>query len=556
MNPLNQKELLSFDREPKDPAEFENWIQQLEVVPFLEAECRDEDIIVYASFKHAFMHAVLVPTFETNAATIEQLLKWNFSVDSGWGFGGSMTAISIDRPLSHAGELFESGEPIFFLRTFDGVPRREKYYELSPSISQVLQIHHMEERHAWCDLNRQGDIDEIVKIHEFDQNTVITFRRDRLGEYATAADLTLVRMFDFTRYRQNNFNGWHDPEPAKVCLDHSNVFGSLCIRGKTGSYSRGVQIVDVAMPKSELLREFSDRDDDEKQYATFIALDWRHDVVADLSCAPDHLSNYFQPTDCPFEMSPAFFRPEVLSKYKSDPEKYRIEHRSIACRGSWYLKGFGVNDAGQVHAYVGYLGNLPYEEQLHWKQFNEEPKAGLSKSVITTDFDGEFSDEYEPLSSLMYKLHEVEQRQIGWWVLRDRELPRRVHYPLTDTRNDWANELLNLDQFLVEGLDERWLRRKATDLGRKPDVKLRALKLLEECLCGAGFDADHSSKLMKCWHDVHNLRSELKGHASNSAGRERELTARKEHGSLVAHFKALCTACDESLDCIIQAIEQ
>jgi hypothetical protein len=310
------------------------------------------------------------------------------------------------------------------------------------------------------------------------------------------------------------------------------------------------------MPKPELCRKFSEREDDNKQYATFIAHDWRHKVVADLSCSPDKLSNYFQPTDFPYEMSPAFFRPEVLSKYKSDPEKYRIEHRSISCRGSWYLNAFGVNDAGQVHAYLGYLGNLPYEEQLHWKQFNEVPKAGLSKSVITTDFDGEFCDDYEPLSSLKYKLYEVERRQIGWWVLRDLELPRKVHYPLTDTRSDWANELLNLDQYLVEGLDEKWLRRKATELGRNPDARLRALKLLEECLCGIGFEGASARELMSCWHKVHSLRSELKGHASNSAGRNHELKARTENGSLIAHFKALCTECDESLEVIIKAIEQ
>jgi hypothetical protein len=64
MNPLNQKELLKFSREPKDAAEFEKWIQQSEVVPFLERECRDDDIIVYASFLHVFMHAVLIPTFK------------------------------------------------------------------------------------------------------------------------------------------------------------------------------------------------------------------------------------------------------------------------------------------------------------------------------------------------------------------------------------------------------------------------------------------------------------------------------------------------------------
>ena len=550
MNPSTKSELVSFYRVPDDAVEFENWLQQAAVVPYLEREGQDDDIIVYASLPHVFIHAVLVPKFEPGTATIEKLLKWNFSVNSGWGFGGPIGENTIFRPLSHQGEPYESGEPIFFTRSFHGVPGREDYYELSQPISHVLDIHHMEERNAWCNLNRQGNIDEIVKVHKLDQGTIISFRRDCLGEYAAAANYMLVRMFDFTRYGPGSFYGWNDLPSEERRLDHSNVFGRLTIRGKIGSYSRGVQILEVAPP------QVSGDDDSHKQYATFIANDFRHKVIAEFSCAPDQLSNYFQPTDQPLEMSPSFFHPEVLTKYKSDPEKYCIEHRSISCRGSWMLKSFGWNDVGQVHAYLGYLGRLPYEEQLHWKQFNEPPKAGLSASVIATDFEGEWSDEYEPLSSLKHKLHEVQNRQIGWWVLRDADLPRKVHYPLTDSRSEWANELMNLDQLLIEGLEEKWLRNKATILGRAPRDQLRALKLLEECLIGAGFEEDHARKLMSPWHEVHNLRSELKGHASNSAGRDHETKARKEHGNLLSHFKSLCTNCDESLRIIIGAIEQ
>lgn len=244
----------------------------------------------------------------------------------------------------------------------------------------------------------------------------------------------------------------------------------------------------------------------------------------------------------------------VLSKYKADSDKYRIDGNSITCRGTWVLSNIGFNEAGQVHVYLYRLGRLPLEEQLHWKQFNEVPKALLRESVIKTDFYGDFVEEYNPLSSLKSKLREVAERCTGWWVLRNESLFYRVHYPFTDTRDEWAAELMNLDQLLVEGLDEKWLRRQAEELGRTPDSRLRALKLLEECLCGLGFEESHARQVMSPWHAVHNLRSEVKGHASNSGGRKYEKKARKEHGSLLNHFRSLCEECDDSLKVIISVL--
>lgn len=66
-----------------------------------------------------------------------------------------------------------------------------------------------------------------------------------------------------------------------------------------------------------------------KQYTTFIAQDWKHDLVHECSCDPGHLGNYFVESDLPFQTSPAFFRPEVRLKYKANPDKYQMEGRSI-----------------------------------------------------------------------------------------------------------------------------------------------------------------------------------------------------------------------------------
>jgi hypothetical protein len=73
----------------------------------------------------------------------------------------------------------------------------------------------------------------------------------------------------------------------------------------------------------------------------------------------------------------------------------------VSCRSAWNLRGIDVNEAGQVHAYICYLRNLPYAEQLHWLGYNEKPKAGISKRAVKTDFEGSFEYAESPLEQLL-----------------------------------------------------------------------------------------------------------------------------------------------------------
>jgi hypothetical protein len=258
----------------------------------------------------------------------------------------------------------------------------------------------------------------------------------------------------------------------------------------------------------------------------------------------------------PFEVTPAFFRPEVLAKYKSDRAKYKLDSRSVGCRGAWHLETFDINAAGQVHTYLIYLSGLPYDEQLHWKQFNEYPKAPLSDRAIKTDFEGRWSEEYDSLPSLKRKLDTLHSESVDWWKLRDPEAPSKVHYPYTDSKDEWAEEILNLDQLLVEGLEEKWLRRKAKELGCNPDSRLRALKLIEVILVAVDFESEHARDIMSPFHAVHNLRSILKGHTAGSEAEKVRKETLVAFGSFKKHFEKLCTDCDESIDIVANALRE
>ena len=563
--------IYNFDRikllalEPEDPEQYGRWISQEDIVHFLDDEANDEYVIIYASLPHVFLHAVFVPAIEIDDETVHDLLNWGCTPFSSWGLACSSDDAWIGSPLDGSGsKTLESGEQLLFGRSFEGGPDEDTYFEFNQKMVHVLDVHFVPERKSWCKLDSHGDIDEIIKIVKIDSlprnetGTIVCVKKSSLGEYAGAENLSLVRMFDFTRYRSGSIPSWGDNRDYSDIAGYESIHGSLTIVPGAGSFSRGVQILDVRTPKEKIINAVwrGPSDDENKQYCSYIAQDWKNHRIAEISCNPDCLANYFTKSDLPFTMTPAFFKPEVLLKYKADRKKYRLQDRSVECRGSWYLETFDVNSAGQVHTYLVYLSRLPYEEQLHWKQYNEHKKAPISDRAYTTDFKGEFYKGYDSLISLKNRLSKLNEDDVDWWKLRDKNAPDKVHYPYTDSEDEWAEEILNLDQLLVEGFEEAWLRKKAKEFGCKPDDRLRSLKLIEAIIIKDGFEKDHAKEIMSPFHIVHNLRTKLKGHAVGSDAKTERRNAISEFGSYKRHFEKLCADCDKSLEIVTNAMER
>jgi hypothetical protein len=561
LNPHDDKTIRRVATVPESESDFAEWILQNDLADFLQRDLLDDRVILYASFSHLFLHAVLVPPFDPkNESEIADLMDWSLTVDSTWALTTSGDDAWIAPPLDFVGSKhLGKGEKLVFLRDSDLVDPKRTYIEISQKLTHTLSLHHIPERKAWCKTDDRGDVDEVIKVHDFDATDagrVISMDMRALRQYAGLTGQWLFRMFDVPRYRSGSFHGFASEMSRQSIPGGSNLHGWIHVAEKYASVSRGIQWANPGLTKAEIARTVWGSDAATEQYESFIAWDWRNQTVDTFSCDPAELANYFVPADGPFQTSPAFFKPEVLRKYKADPEKYAIEGRTISCRGAWYLKGWGVNDAGQVHAYLCDLGKLPHTEQLHWKSFNEEPKAGLSESVIATDFEGRWSEHYEPLESLRSRCRELHEHPCDWWRLRDEELLRRTQYPLTDTRQDWSDELLNLDQMVVESIVEKPIRKRAKSLGRELEHQWRGIRLLQECLIGLGFDEQRSKELVEPLSTMHFLRSALKGHASGSKQAELEKEARNRSGTLLADFKTLCERCDENLHIIADVLNK
>ena len=539
---------------------FAEWILQKDTPKFLYSNAQSYELVLYANADHLLILSAIVPTSALDSVRPADLRDWDLMHDK-WSYNYDWDKPDVwhTPPFdSDRNPTFRDGEALIVQRSFAGFEGEKSYYELSQKFSHIFDLHFVSHMQAWCRLDEHGDVEPVVKITNLPKGatgyagTIITVSRQILDEYLLAGRFALVRAFDFTRYEPKNFNGWGDSRVQQEISD--DEFGyQLTVQSGVGSYLRGVQIVRPL----EIIEECYSRlrhGRDNEQYASFIAQDAKNSVIAEISCAPGATANYFTQSELPFEVTPAFFRPEVLQKYKADSIKYTVEERSIHCRGTWSLKTYDINDAGQVHTYLVYLRSLPYQEQLYWKSFNEKPRAPISKRAFTTDIMGDWFLEYNGLQSLLHLTRRLDRAAVRWWKLKSADLIDNVHYPVTAATEEWANEILTLDQLLVEGLETKWLRETADKLSQSPQPNEASLKLLERCLVGVGFDEDEAKATSAPLRELHHLRSKVKGHARGSEAETLKSAALKTHGSYKKHFEDMCTRCDTSLERVANAL--
>ena len=192
----------------------------------------------------------------------------------------------------------------------------------------------------------------------------VSIRGHDLATYMALSDTALVVKFDFTRFVPGDFSDWDDQDEQ---IHHAEeLYYRYRAIPNYASYANGHIVLHTDLTENDLIEEWKvEEDASTQQYASFKIIDRKNDRRVETSCGPDHIVNYFTASNLPWGISPAFFQPEVLHKYKMDPEKYTIDDRSISCRGAWHLKTYDINEAGQVHTYICYLATLPYEEQLY-----------------------------------------------------------------------------------------------------------------------------------------------------------------------------------------------
>jgi hypothetical protein len=130
-----------------------------------------------------------------------------------------------------------------------------------------------------------------------------------------------------------------------------------------------------------------------------------------------------------------------------------------------------------------------------------------------------------------------------------------VLYPATASAKEWADELLQLDQLVVEGFGATELRAIAGKLATSTEPDWGSLRIIEAILVGLGAPSYEARSVVKPLRALHNLRTKVRGHSSSDQRRKLERAALSEFSTFRGHFKALARDCDSALSRIIAALD-
>ena len=549
---------------PEKESGYSEWVKATNPLQLLRDNATQDELIICTAGpfpSYTWLTSVILPEDDLLGLVPQDLLDWSCpfpETRAAYTWGSSNVWIE-DAFLDNVFPGITSvPESLVFHRYFQGT-NRAPYFELRQEYLHLNDIHWVAERKAYCRFDALGDWRDVVTItaaESTDDFSLVTFRRDELEQYLVTRRLTLVRMFDFTLFRPGEFTRWPSGPEQVVTESNALSYRQKVDPGKA-SYTRGVQIVRPSRPKRLILSEMTHpHRDASPQYCDFVAYDWRNATMATISTDPEATTNYFvaDQNSLPFELSYACFRPEVLAKYKADTDKYQVdeERRMIDCRGGWSLRGFDTNEAGQVHAYICDLRNLPYQEQLYWKSFNESPRADISQRAVRNDFLNEPADA-PPLAELLALMRDWDRSKAGWWQLRDRKLLQSVNSPAVDNADEWARAIADLDKLVIEGFSESYIRHRLDSEGGEHSSRDRSLALLEQLLIFK--DAMTPSDKLDALREIHHTRSKVGSHARGKEAEGLRHKALLDNGTFKSHFDQLCTRTNHELRLIERSLE-
>lgn len=551
--------LAKLDEVPPDPTAYSEWIKAEGHLSFLCQNAKADELVVYAAGEYSFINAVVVANNRLMPINKEDLMAWSlnpYRSFASYVWGGGRDDVWIERGLSGSGTTtLEDALQLISGRTFEGWsgPGRN-YFELHQEYAHLARIHWRPESRAYCRFNDNGDLDPLVSITTREDKgsnvTLVSFKWDPLEEYLAASNTSVVRMFDFTLLRRSEeFSGWSDGE-AEEFQEADHLFYKRRVMPGYAAYTRGVQIIHPRRNEKVIFTGMKQGWSIQKdnKYVEYTAHDWRNKRIRSISTDPSATTNYFDAKDnsLPFELSPTFFRPEVLLKYKADRDKYTVGERDVSCRAAWHLQGIDVNEAGQVHAYICDLRQLPYAEQLHWLSFNEPPKGSISKRAVVNDFEGQVVSFMEPLRKVQLIVSRWHDEKAPWWTLRENRLVERVNTPLTTSRDEWADAFMDLAKLVVEGFDTKPIRQKLDAVLVPYDKNDQTITLLEK-LSSKGKPSGDIERLDGL-RTVQSLRTKLKGHVGGSEADHLAHEALMNHETYANHFRHVCTQVSDELE--------
>lgn len=425
------------------------------------------------------------------------------------------------------------------------------YVELSQDFRVLLNMHDRyisPTEHCFVVDNENGDWEKVAEI----KGETIRIKLTILRKYLALRRMNLLLFFDEMRFSQQSFQELGlTPVMNQIVKDDDYIYSysSLVNCHADGNKSGGWIMGKCVLRYREKDYNRDSFDQDDRQYAEFIYDYDDEGEPMSHSCKKEFLSNYFVANgDNPLEMTPIFFKKEVLDKYYSNPNKYTVSDGAVGYEGSWSL--YIDNDhRNYVIVPLVYLGNLDYSEQLYWKGYNVSPERdmGFSKTAYTRWMEGNFCDPMFPDLQFKHRFKQFNkkwEKQFGWPLFlplidEDEHRYKTLHCLTTENNHsDFDEQILSMTKLVVDSLNQKCLLSEIDDSNTEVESFLKERKVTSSLELKAGIDKFQAfifSKGMKC-PDMVNFLRKVQSLRSNSVA-HRKSNKRKDLAKLYEYFK-------------------
>ena len=409
-------------------------------------------------------------------------------------------------------------KPFILYRSWHGyVPRT---FELMQNFVLYHEAFYSQAESAYKRIDDDGVIHTVARIIRSGDNIRVDVDRHHLRDYLAAHRSYLVRFHDHRRQ-------------SRVDIDEllTDKFQSDTLRGDDYCFSLWLR---TDMPfrdqKSssrlfgkDVVAPYAKPDDrhtswafeyPERKYANFVIGREQDGRLIESTCDEGQLSNYYRDWGTPHALTPVFFRREVLVKYYNEPSKYRIDSSYVGCLDLWGMP-IDVTDEELVQVWLCDLGRLPYSEQLHWREFNVEPRGTISRHRFRRDFLAQWADpEDDPVHDLRRayeNLRKVSLADEGAYLLlplneEDAHAYQTLRLPLTEEWREFDEIMQALAKVLVDSLNVGLLE-KLTGLSIDGKKVRGSIDLLDHHLRNRRVEKAYRDQAIQSLRSLQTLRS-------------------------------------------------
>jgi hypothetical protein len=440
----------------------------------------------------------------------------------------------------YVGESYDDGikakkdgviyHPFTFHRHFNGyIPDR---FELIDHFLLYYNCFWVEDKKEYQAIDDDGEIKTIVKYIKTETEETFLVDTHTLKDYLAVRNLSLARFHDHRRRSKKDISTFLKRDLETYKLTNDNSYLELDLRSdifqfndvKSASRLLGKDIVkSYSKPKShkwseniytkEFLEFIIDRDENGKEVKS--------------NCDPEILSNYFTDKGTPHFLTPVYFKRELLQKYFAEPKKYIVSELSVEYLSFWGIEISTTNE-NLIQVYLGDIGrSLPYNEQLHWRQYNVVPKGKIAEHRYKRDFlvEQAFPEIEEAPITHFKETFELVQKQFKLYcghvlfkelAKDDQHLYSTLHIPLTDEWKEFDEQILALAKITSDSFNNEILKnltgKKIGDNDKNGKPIKGLLALFYEFLNKIILDDEYRDSLIQPFNMLQALRSSSVAH--------------------------------------------